>query len=100
MSKKLDKDNPNRWVLITNENEGADSLFSFGNGGEQGVTIVETGQPNLVSFFTEEELEEAVNTIALDPAYYKNAMCPSSRFPRCTGRARLGEAHRPPAPRR
>tara|TARA_R100001126_G_scaffold90270_1_gene59408 strand:- start:258 stop:548 length:291 start_codon:yes stop_codon:yes gene_type:complete len=74
MSKKLDKDNPNRWVLITNENEGADSLFSFGNGGEQGVTIVETGQPNLVSFFTEEELEEAVNTIALDPAYYKNAV--------------------------
>lgn len=74
MSKKLDKDNPNRWVLITNESEGADSLFSFGNGGEQGITIVETGQPNLVSFFTEEELEEAVNTIALDPAYYKNAV--------------------------
>ena len=74
MSKKLDKDNPNRWVLITNENEGADSLFSFGNGGGQGITIVETGQPNLVSFFTETELEEAVNAIALDSTYYQNAV--------------------------
>ena len=72
--KVLDRNNPNRWVLVTNDNEGVDSLFSFGYAGDLGKAGVETGQPNLISFFTEEELEEAVNAIALDSTYYQNAV--------------------------
>lgn len=81
MSNKIDKNDPRRWVLITNNDEGQDSIVCFGNIGELGVSGIETGQPNLVGFDTEPELEKAVNEIADDSSYYMDLVeLGSSKF--------------------
>ena len=74
MSNHIDKDNPNRWVLIQNDSTGEQSIVSFGYIGEQGKTELETGLPTLSSYLTEQELEIAVDTVAEDNEYYKNAV--------------------------
>ncbi len=74
MSNHVDKDNPNRWALIQNNNTGEESIVSFGYVGEQGQTELETGLPNLTSYLTEQELETQVNTVAEDNEYYKNTV--------------------------
>ena len=74
MSNHIDKNNPNRWALIQNNNTGKESIVSFGYVGEQGQTELETGLPNLTSYLTEQELETQVNVITEDNEYYKNAV--------------------------
>ena len=74
MSNHIDKDNPNRWALIQNNNTGEESIVSFGYIGEKGETELETGLPTLSSYLTEQELEIAVNTAADNPEYYMDAV--------------------------
>ncbi len=69
---KIEKDNPNRWFYGKIAGTGEDSLKVLGYVGLQGKTELETGLPILVTFFTEEELQTAVNTIADNPNYYKD----------------------------
>ena len=81
MSDKIDKNDPRRWVLITNNKQGEDSIVCFGNIGQLGQSAIETGQPNLVGFENEVELEITVNKIADDPSYYKDLVeTMSSKF--------------------
>lgn len=68
---KIDKDNPNRWLYGKISGTGEDSLKVFGNVGPLGETELETGLPILETFFTEEDLQTAVNTIADNPNYYQ-----------------------------
>ena len=48
--KILTKDNPNRFFLIQSNESGEAGIICFGNAGEQGISKVETGQPNLISY--------------------------------------------------
>ena len=72
--KILTKDNPNRWFLIQSNDSGEAGIICFGNGGEQGSSKVETGQPKLESYLTEPELESKVNEVVGDNEYYKNSV--------------------------
>ncbi len=91
MSNHIDKDNPNRWALIQNNNIGEESIVSFGYVGEQGQTELETGSPNLSSYLTEQELEIAVDTVADNPEYYMDAVeTDSSKFFGVSGIYELG----------
>jgi hypothetical protein len=71
MSSHIDKDNPNRWFYVQNNGTGKDSLIMFGNLGEVNLGELISGQPIVVSYFTEQELETQVNIIANDNEYYK-----------------------------
>ena len=70
----LSKNNPNRWFLIKSSNTGEESIKLFGNGGEQNVNKVETGQPVLLDYLTETELETKVNDISGIADYYKDSV--------------------------
>ncbi len=74
MSQHIDKDSPNRWALIQDNNTGEEGIISFGYIGEQGETELESGLPNVSSYLTEQELEIAVDTVAENNEYYKNAV--------------------------
>jgi len=70
--KRIEKNNPNRWFYGKISGTGEDSLKVLGYIGLQGQTKLETGLPILVTFFTEEKLQTAVNEIANNPNYYKD----------------------------
>ncbi len=74
MSHHIDKTNPNRWFLVQTSGTGEESIKVFGNAGLQGVNELETGQPVLLDYFTEEELEIKVNEVAGITDYYKDSV--------------------------
>lgn len=74
MSNHIDKDDPKRWFYVQDNGTGETSLICFGNLGEIGGNELETGQPIVVNYLTEEELQTAVNTIAENPEYYMDAV--------------------------
>jgi len=74
MSNHIDKDNPNRWFYVQTNGTGETSLVIYGNLGEINLSELVSGQPIVVSYLTEEELETQINTIANDSEYYKNAV--------------------------
>ena len=74
MSNHIDKDDPKRWFYVQDNGTGETSLILFGNLGEVGVGELESGQPIVVNYLTEQELESAVNVISGDMEYYKNAV--------------------------
>ncbi len=74
MSHHIEKDNPNRWFLIQNSGTSEPSIILFGSAGNQGVNVLVTGQPNLLDYLTEAELETEVNAVAGIPDYYKDAV--------------------------
>ena len=74
MSHHIEKDNPNRWFLIQNSGTSEPSIVLFGSAGDQGVNVLVTGQPNLLDYLTETELETEVNAVAGIPDYYKDAV--------------------------
>lgn len=74
MSNHIDKQDPKRWFYVQNNGTGKNSLICFGNLGEVGGNELRSGQTIVNNFLTEEELETAVNDIAGDTEYYKNAV--------------------------
>ena len=80
MSHHINKDNPKRWMLIQNSSSGEESISVFGYAGEQGVSEVTTGQPNLNVFLTEDELEVYVDNIAGVNYYCISALSFSNKF--------------------
>lgn len=74
MSNHIHKDDINRWFLIQSNTSGEEGIVCFGYVGEQGTNQLETGQPNLASYLTEQELETQVNTVANNSEYYKDAI--------------------------
>lgn len=85
---EITKDNPNRWFYVMN-GAGEAGLVVFGYVGDLGVTQVETGQPTINAFLTEDELETFVNEDVGIADYYKDAVetesskfqGPSSKYP-------------------
>lgn len=73
----ITKDNPNRWFIVTNSDPGEEGFVVFGNVGPINETELNTGQPNIYTFLTEDELEQYVDGIA-GAGYYKSAVEDSS----------------------
>jgi hypothetical protein len=71
--KEITKDNPKRWFLVYDNDLGEESFILFGWVGTINVNQLMTGQPNILAFLTEDELEIYLNDIA-GADYYKNAV--------------------------
>ena len=69
----ITKDNPNRWFYVMN-GEGEEGLIAFGYIGDLGTGEVETGQPTINAFLTEDELETFVNEDTGIDDYYRIAV--------------------------
>tara|TARA_R110000868_G_scaffold191058_3_gene435214 strand:- start:158 stop:436 length:279 start_codon:yes stop_codon:yes gene_type:complete len=70
---EITKDNPKRWFLVYDNDEGELGFVLFGYVGDINVNELSTGQPNILAFLTEDELETYLDNIA-GADYYKNAV--------------------------
>ena len=73
MSHAIHKDDINRWFLVYDNDEGERGFVLFGYVGPIDVNELETGQPNILSYLTEDELEIYLDSIA-GANYYKDAV--------------------------
>lgn len=73
MSHGIYKDDVNRWFLVYDNDEGERGFILFGYVGPIEVNELETGQPNILSYLTEDELEIYLDNIA-GSDYYKDAV--------------------------
>ena len=77
MSHAIHKDDIKRWFLVYDNDTGEESFILFGYVGPININELSTGQPNILSFLTEDELEIYLDNIAGDN-YYKDAVETSS----------------------
>ena len=70
---EITKDNPKRWFLVYDNDEGELGFVLFGYVGDINVNELSTEQPNILAFLTEDELETYLDNIA-GADYYKNAV--------------------------
>tara|TARA_R110000751_G_scaffold46274_1_gene104281 strand:+ start:127 stop:390 length:264 start_codon:yes stop_codon:yes gene_type:complete len=73
MSHAIHKDDINRWFLVYDNDPGELGFVLFGYVGAIDVNELETGQPNILSYLTEDELEIYLDSVA-GADYYKNAV--------------------------
>ncbi len=73
MSHGIHKDDVNRWFLVYDNDPGELGFVLFGYVGAIDVNELETGQPNIFSYLTEDELETYLDNIAGEN-YYKDAV--------------------------
>ena len=73
MSHAIHKDDINRWFLVYDNDPGELGFVLFGYVGPIDVNELETGQPNILSYLTEDELEIYLDSVA-GADYYKNAV--------------------------
>jgi hypothetical protein len=73
MSHSIHKDDVNRWFLVYDNDEGELGFILFGYVGAIDVNELVTGQPNILSYLTEDELETYLDNIAGEN-YYKDAV--------------------------
>ena len=73
MSHAIHKDDVNRWFLVYDNDPGELGFVLFGYVGAIDVNELETGQPNILSYLTEDELETYLDNIT-GADYYKNAV--------------------------
>lgn len=73
MSHAIHKDDINRWFLVYDNDPGELGFVLFGYVGEIDVNELVTGQPNILSYLTEDELEIYLDNIA-GANYYKDAV--------------------------
>jgi hypothetical protein len=77
MSHAIHKDDINRWFLVYDNDLGEESFILFGYVGPIDINELSTGQPNILAFLTEDELEIYLDNIAGDN-YYKDSVETSS----------------------
>ena len=73
MSHGIHKDDINRWFLVYDNDPGELGFVLFGYVGAIDINQLETGQPNILSYLTEDELEIYLDSVA-GADYYKNAV--------------------------
>ena len=73
MSHGIHKDDVNRWFLVYDNDPGELGFVLFGYVGAIDVNELVTGQPNILSYLTEDELEIYLDSVA-GADYYKNAV--------------------------
>ncbi len=74
MSNHINKDDPKRWFYVQDSETGEASLILFGNLGEINHAELQSGQSTISNYLTEEELQTAVNNIAGNTEYYRDAV--------------------------
>jgi hypothetical protein len=77
MAHGIHKDDINRWFLVYDNDLGEESFILFGYVGPIDINELSTGQPNILSFLTEDGLEIYLDNIAGDN-YYKDSVETSS----------------------
>ena len=70
---EITKTNPNRWFLVYDNDSGELGFVVFGYVGVINEFELVTGQPNILAFLTEDELEDYLDDIAGE-GYYKEAV--------------------------
>ncbi len=73
MSHAIHKDDVNRWFLVYDSDPGELGFVLFGYVGPIDINQLETGQSNILSYLTEDELEIYLDSVA-GADYYKNAV--------------------------
>ena len=77
---EITKDNPNRWFLVYDNDPGEESFILFGYVGLINVNQLMSGQPNILSFLTEDELELYLDSIAGEGYYKESVETESDKF--------------------
>ena len=79
MSTHIDKTDTERWFAIIN-GPGEAGLVLFGWAFPVGTSVLESGQPSIVTYLTERELETYIDTETGIEDYYRTAVETSSPF--------------------
>lgn len=66
---QIEKNDPKRWFIVKKLENTGDSIKGFGN--SPMGDLLSTGQPELLQYLTEEELQLEVNKISGQEEYYK-----------------------------
>ena len=77
---EITKTDPKRWFVVYDNNSGELSLIWFGYVGAINKFELATGQPNILSFLTENELEVYLDKIAGDGYYKESVETESNKF--------------------
>tara|TARA_B100000497_G_scaffold125826_1_gene163172 strand:+ start:1270 stop:1560 length:291 start_codon:yes stop_codon:yes gene_type:complete len=70
---EITKTDPKRWFVIYDNNSGELGFILFGYVGAINEFELATGQPNILSFLTENEIEDYLDDIAGE-GYYKDSV--------------------------
>ena len=65
---QINRDDPKRWFIVKKVGNTENDLILFGNAANG--TVLSTGQPELLQYLTEQELQLKVNEIAGEDNYY------------------------------
>ena len=93
---QIERDDPKRWFIAKKVGNTADDLVLFGN--VTNGTILSTGQPELLQYLTEEELQSKVNEIAGESNYYEEAATQPWVSGKFNGISGIYGEHIPPMP--
>lgn len=80
MSHHINKTDTDRWFCVKQQNDTVQTFGQVDLG-----NVMDSGQPNLETFLTEDELELYINSI-LGPDYYKDAVETSTEFMGISGK--------------
>jgi len=70
---EISKTDPKRWFLVYDNDAGELGFVVFGYVGAINEFELSTGQPNILAFLTEDELEDYLDDIAGE-GYYKDSV--------------------------
>lgn len=77
---EITKTNPNRWFLVYDGDSGELGFVVFGYVGLINEFELVTGQPNILSFLTEDDLELYLDGIAGEGYYKESVETESDKF--------------------
>lgn len=77
---EITKTNPNRWFLVYDNDPGELGFVVFGYVGVINKFELVSGQPNILAFLTEDELEDYLDDIAGEDYYKESVENESDKF--------------------
>jgi hypothetical protein len=93
---QINKDEPKRWFIVKKVGNTENDLVLFGN--VASGNVLSTGQPELLKYLTEEELQTKVNEITGEYNYYEQAAIAPWENSKFNGVSVIYGEHIPPMP--
>ena len=93
---QIERDDPKRWFIVKKVGNTENDLVLFGNA--VSGSVLSTGQPELLQYLTEEELQDKVNEIAGESDYYEQAAMAPWESGKFNGVSVIYGEHLPPDP--
>lgn len=93
---QIERDDPKRWFIVKKLGNTESDLVVFGNA--VAGSVLSTGQPELLQYLTEEELQDKVNEIAGESNYYEQAAMEPWVSGKFNGISGIYGEHIPPGP--